>query len=626
MPEPEKLAEWITFGFAEVESVEKKGGTSTSLSAGETVFDVKVLPDRACYTLSHRGVAYEVSAILGIPKKTVEYPEPEVEKVRPLEVRVEAPDLCSRYMARVVLNVTAKEQAWATEHLESVGQRSINPIVDGANLVMFDRGQPLHAFDADKVQGALVVRRAKKGEQITTLDNREVSLDESVLLIADDEGPLGIAGIKGGTRAAVTSETKNLILESASFDASYIRKASERFGIKTDASKRFENKFSASLADKGMSDFSAYLFEMDKRASFGEIIDWYPEKLEVRKFKVGKEEINRKLGIDIPEKEIEDIFSRLLFKFEKEKDGWSVSPPLFRADLTIPADIAEEVGRIFGYDKIPLVLPPKTKKAVEIPKSFYYEWKIREILINAGFSEVMTSSFLPLGDIEIEKPLAEDKRFARNELWYNFHNSLQTNHRNSSLFGTGEIKQFEIGKVFTKNGEFTSLIIGYFPSKKAKKDEVEKYLTRTFGHSKFALGMAPLTDLQEKLSNKTLEANLSILFEKLPEPSEWDISIPTERNKKFTPFSPYPFIVRDVALFVSPDTISESVGKVIRENAGELVVRGPELFDEFSKEGKKSLAFRLVFQSSDRTLSDEEVNKAMEKVYVALKEKGGEVR
>jgi len=288
LPPPEKLAERITFSFAEVESIQtidsadrRRNYTQTDAEREnkDVVFDVKVLPDRACYALSHRGIAYEVGAILGLKKKTIEYPQPEVKKTRPLLVRVESPELCSRYMARVVENVTPKEMPWVKEHLEAIGQRSINPIVDGANIVMFDRGQPLHAFDADKVEGGIIVRRARKGERLTTLDNREVALDESVLIIADEKSPLAIAGIKGGTKAAVTNAARSIILEAANFNPSYIRKTAERLGIKTDASKRFENKLSPEMASVGMNDFTAYLFEMDGDISVGEIIDIYSNVL-----------------------------------------------------------------------------------------------------------------------------------------------------------------------------------------------------------------------------------------------------------------------------------------------------------------------------------------------------------
>jgi phenylalanyl-tRNA synthetase beta chain len=170
LPVPEKLSDVLTFLAFEVEGIEKKGD--------DTIFDLKVLPDRACYALSHRGMAYEISAATGFKRKIFAWPQPTVSKTRPLEVKVEAPELCSRYVARVIENVTTKSLPWVKEHLEAVGQRSINPIVDGANIVMFDMGQPLHAFDADKVEGGIVVRMARKGEKITTLDNREVILDE----------------------------------------------------------------------------------------------------------------------------------------------------------------------------------------------------------------------------------------------------------------------------------------------------------------------------------------------------------------------------------------------------------------------------------------------------------------
>lgn len=620
LPEPEKLAERITFGFAEIEGVEKKGD--------DTILDIKVLPDRACYALSHRGVAYEVAAITGLKMKNIEWPQPEVKKVRPFSVRVEAPELVLRYMARVVEKVTPKTQAWVTEHLEAVGQRAINPIVDGANIVMFDRGQPLHAFDADKVQGGIVVRRARKGEKITTLDNREVSLDESILVIADEEAPLAIAGIKGGKKAEVTASTKNLILESANFDASYIRKASERLGIKTDASKRFENKCSPVFVGKGMSDFTAYLFEMDKNIVVGEIIDWYPAPAVEKKIAITPEYISGKLGLTITLEDIEKILLKLLISVGKKGSTWTLTVPDFRGDLTIPEDIAEEVGRIIGYDKIPAVLPTRVKEEVEIPKSFYYEWKVREVLLDLGFSEIMTSSFSDAGDIAIEKPLAEDKKNARSNLRDSFEKALKMNALNAPLFGTDETRIFEIGRIFPKSGEVTSLAIGYIGPKKKGASGIKEMLA--------VLAEAGI-EISGDEKNGVFEGVFSTRSDLV---EKRDISIPTSRAKKFAPFSLYPFIVRDVALFVSPLTkgaahsdvsgvvfpSAESVAKVIRENAGDMVVRGPELFDEFSKEGKKSLAFRLVFQSFDRTLSDEEVNQTMAQVYGALKAKGWETR
>ncbi|MSR78649.1 MAG: phenylalanine--tRNA ligase subunit beta [Candidatus Taylorbacteria bacterium] len=609
LPEPEKLAERITFSFTEIEGIEKKGD--------DTILDVKVLPDRACYALSHRGVAYEVGAILGLPKKEMNWPAPKVSGVRRISIKVEAPELCPRYTARVIENINQKENPWVKEHLEAVGQRSINPIVDGANIVMLDMGQPLHAFDADKVEGGIVVRMAKKGEKIVTLDNREVNLDESVLIIADEESPLAIAGIKGGKKAEVTSATKNLILEAASFNASYIRKTSEKLGIKTDASKRYENKLSPEYASRGMEDFSALLFEMDKAAEFGEITDIYSSIPKNIGIDVTQEYISKKLGVEVSSKQIEETFERLLIKFEKEGDTWRLTPPLFRVDLVIPEDVAEEVGRILGYDKIPAVLPSVSNVA-EIPKSFYYEWKIREALANVGFSEVMTSSFYEEGSVAIEKPLAEDKKYARENLRGGFEKALKVNVLNAPLLGDDKTCIFEIGRIFTKDGERMALALGIAGPKKKIVGILESGIKTVSD----ALGVSVTGEIKDGVFECTLDDS----FQKLSDSEKWDISIPHVKTDKFVSFSPYPFIVRDVALFVSPDTTPESVAKVIKESAGSLVVRGPELFDEFIKDGKKSLAFRLIFQSFEKTLTDEEVNGFMEKIYSAVKGGGWEVR
>ena len=205
LPAPEELAERVTFGFAEVESVEKKGG--------DVILDIKVLPDRACYALSHRGIARELSALLNIPlapkdRKPIE----EAPSVPDPIIRVDEPELCTRFVARRMENVrVGASPASMREALEAIGQRSINNMVDATNFVMFDIGRPLHAFDADKVKGGLVVRFAKKGEALVTLDSKRLELTDSELIVADDEGPVGLAGIKGGKRTEVDENTPNII-------------------------------------------------------------------------------------------------------------------------------------------------------------------------------------------------------------------------------------------------------------------------------------------------------------------------------------------------------------------------------------------------------------------------------
>lgn len=617
LPPPEELAERITFGFAEVEGVEEKGG--------DTILDIKVLPDRACYALSHRGIAREISAALQIPLKEREEVAITESTIPNPDIGIDEPKLCTKFVARRIENIkVGLSPEWLRKSLEAIGQRSINNIVDITNFVMFDIGRPSHAFDADKVKGKLTVRRAKKGEVVVTLDGKRVELNHDELVMADDEGPVGLAGIKGGKRTEVDANTRHIILEAANWNSSYIRLTATATGIKTEASRRFENKIPPFLGEEGIDAVARLIAEIAKtpETKTGKRIALSFEKPKQRKLAVDPKQISQKLGIPISEEAIVKALARLGIVCEKGKGGLVAVIPFDRLDLSIPEDLAEEVARNVGYDKIPAVLPvPLTKGGArvgerggyEVPKEFYYEWKIRETLAAAGFSEVMTSSFSESGDVAIEKPLAEDKKYARPNLLINFEKALKVNIVNAPLFGANETKLFEIGKVFPKSGEHTALALGCAgPKKNSCQIHEALVLLKEAGF-----------DVSGEEKNAVFEG---IFSTRLSLVKGWDISIPHAKAEKFTPFSLYPFIVRDVALFVPSETMPESVAQIIKEHAGSLVIRGPELFDEFSKDGKKSIAFRLVFQSTDRTLTDAEVNTAMEKVYRALKTSGWEVR
>lgn len=619
LPAPEKLAERITFSFAEIEGVEKKGD--------DTILDIKVLPDRACYALSHRGVAREISAIAGIPLKEEKVPEVKVGKTRAAKLTIENPDACRRHIGRVIEGITIKESPkWLKERLESVGARAINNVVDATNYITLAMGQPLHAFDADKLatsdkgQGTRVtVRMAQKGEQVTTLDGKAVMLDEADVVIADDEAALDIAGIKGGKKAELDAKTTSILLSAANFDPVRIRKTSQKTGVQTDASKRFENNITPARAEEGMDMVSALIAEL-AGGTVGEKIDVYPRKAEERRILFDAAHIEKILGIEIGIKKVVELLARLGIKVKREGNALTAIPPLDRLDLTIPEDIAEEVGRLIGYDKIPATLPPRLSLAGladAIPKQFYWEWKIREFFVSEGFFEVMTSSFSDEGEVAIEKPLAEDKKFARKELRKSFAAALEMNYRNAPLFGADDVKIFEIGKVFKKSGENTALAIGFAGHKK-KSDVVSEAVKKLSDYLN--------ANLKGENKNGVFECNIDDLIETFTEPLSWDISVPKEISQKYQPISAFPFIARDVALFVPNGTEPEKVLDCIREEAGELAVRFWK-FDEFVKNGKQSFAFRIVFQSFSRTLTDEEANSVMEKIYKVLKERfGAEIR
>lgn len=635
LPSPEKLVDIFTFTIFEVEGMEKKGD--------DTLIDLKVLPDRAHYALSHRGIARELAAAIGEHILIPTLAEPSTGRTEKLSIIIADSVDCRRYIGRRVENITVGDSpVWLRERLESINQRAINNIVDVANFVMFDIGQPLHAFDADKVRGNIHVRRAKKGERIQTLDGRDITLDESMLLIADDEGPLGIAGIKGGTRAAVTKDTKNLILEAATFNPEALRRVSNAVGIRTDAVKRFENAPSSKLPELAMTEFSALIKEVSPGATFGEIVDEYPKPEKEITVVVTADVISKRLGVTLSDEQITKIMTSLGVSVEAKAGELILTPPWYRRDMAILEDVVEEVGRLYGYDKVKEALPKEGGTKPTIHKQFCWEYKIRLFLIERGFSEVLTSSFEGVGDIEIEKPLAADKKFLRTDLTKNIEHSLKQNLLNAPLFGVKEIREFEIGKIFTKAGEQTSLCVG-IAGVKSKKEKSVNELIREIRDELVAYLGAPVQTVCTVddsggiilLSGKPIgtinsfdgifEINLDSLVVALPEPTEWDIELPKEGNKTFAQFSPYPFIVRDIAVFVPHGVSADEVWKVIKPLSGELLTRH-DLFDVFDKKAvdgsvSTSYAFRLVFQAKDRTLTDSEINTIMEKVTVALNTK-----
>ncbi len=613
LPAPEKLTELLTFHLAEVETVEHTGE--------DTVYDIKILPDRACYALSVRGVARELAAILDMTFLEEPVAGIKVSDIPDPAIAIVEPGLCSKFVSRRMTDLQVGDSPeWLARRLKAVGQRPINNLVDATNYMMFGLGRPMHVFDADKVRGTLTVRRAQKGETLVTLDNKHLDLENGELIVADEEGPLGLAGIKGGKRAEAGLDTRNVILEAANWDPVNIRRTAASTGIRTEASKRFENRLSPFLAEEGIERITALLMDT---ASTGATQAGRPfavsfEDVKERRLMVDPAKIARKLGIAIEGRAVEDILRRLAISCERQGDELMLRVPFDRLDLEIADDIVEEVGRIIGYDKIPLVLPPKPPAALRTPKSFYWEWKAREILVSEGFSEIMTSSFSEKGEIAIAKPLAKDKKFCRPDLRGSFAPALAANALNAPLFGSDEVRIFEIGKVFPKEGERTALAIGYA----GPKQKVAKVLGTAV--EKLSAGFA--TPLRGEVKEGVFECDLDALIEALPDPEKWDIHVPAAASDRFAPFSRYPFVARDIALFVPAGTDGEAILALTRAEGGQLASRAWK-FDEFEKDGKRSLAFRVVFQSPERTLTDGEVNAVMEKIYAALKTKfGAEIR
>ena len=304
LPKPEKVAEILEMHAFEVEGIEKKNK--------DCVFDISVLPNRAHDCLSHIGVAREIGAIM---KLKIRNPKHEIRNKfkiisSKLKIQVDEPNLCKRYIGRIIEGVkVGPSPKWLKEKLEAIGQKSINNIVDATNFVMFEVGQPLHAFDADKVEGGIIVRKAKKSEKITTLDNQEIAPDESVLIIADHKGLLAIAGIKGGKKAEITKDTKNIILEAANFEQTNIRLTSRKIGLRTDSSLRFENGITPELAERAMDRVTELILKIASGKA-GSKIDFYPRKANGFKIGLHPKDVLKILGVEINEKEIINILNR----------------------------------------------------------------------------------------------------------------------------------------------------------------------------------------------------------------------------------------------------------------------------------------------------------------------------
>jgi len=366
-----------------------------------------------------------------------------------------------------------------------------------------------------------------------------------------------------------------------------------------------------------------------------------------KKIPVTVEQINHSLGTEIPEKEIISILKKLDIGVEGKGGELILAIPENRADLTTWRDMPEEVARIWGYEKITPIIPKKEATKLAIDKTFYYSEKIKNTLKDMGFSEVYLYSLVSKGDMEIEKSVATDKNFLRTNLTEGVVKSLEFNARNADLLGLDTIQIFEIGKIFPKTGERTSLCIGIKNAKKKQERVNDKIKTvrddlmKALGAEIAVLctvddtgGIISLKGKPIGMTNNTdgiLELDLDSLIAALPEPKSYaDLHFKKAAQVEYKKFSQYPFIARDIAVFVPESVSSEDVWKIIKKGVvdaqGMELLAHSSLFDTFEKDGKVSYAFRMIFQSMERTLTDTETNAIMEKVAAEVKSKGWEVR
>ncbi len=630
IPAPEKIEELLTFHSFEVEGIEEVDG--------ETVIDVDVLANRSSDCYCHRGIARELASVLGTP--LVHDPlttEPELAPTDKIVIDIQNETACPRFTAALITGVTVGESPeWLKRRLKAVGVRSINNIVDATNYVMYALGEPMHAYDADlfaQSEGKwhFTVRNARPGETISLLaeggkdEDRVVELFGSELLIVDGstDTPIGLAGVKGGRYAGVHAGTKNIIIEAAHFDPIVTRKTARRLGIVIDASKRFENEPSRELPPYAQAEIVKLITDI-AGGSFEGWKDEYKSEKPNPEVEVPVARANALLGLNLDVSVMKDILTRIGAGIVKSTDSTiTVVGPFERTDLTIAEDFIEEIGRIHGLHNIVSVVL-ETVSLTEVNVRQYYSEAIRQELLQCGFSEVITSSFSNKDEIQLQNALASDKSYMRSTLRKNLTKVLDQNFVHCDLLDMPDVRVFEIGTVFDKTetsvSEHTAIALGVRTKGNGYNPKDDVILKNACTVVDQILGV-PLSWRMEK---GVAEANLSPVLSSLTPPPAYP-SLPQKEPAQYRPVSAYPAISRDIALWVGEGELSQIVESTITEAAGPLCVR-VSLFDTFTKEGRTSYAFRLVFQSFERTLTDAEVNTQMDRVYEVVKAKGWESR
>jgi len=656
LPRPEKLAQTLTMKAFEVEEVKK--------ARKDYCLDIDVLANRAPDCFSHIGIARECALCLNANFSLPETRIKEDKKIKApdfLSIIVENKEDCLRYTARVIDDVKVKDSPkWIQERLKTCGLRSINNIVDIANYVMLETGQPLHVFDFNKLEAEsskkkIIVRRAVRGEEIITLDDEKYILDKDILIIADSKGPLAIAGIKGGKKAEIDKNTKRIVLESANFNSALVRQASQKIRLRTDASFRFEHKIDPNLTEKAINRAAGLI----NKVTGGEIVS---EILDINYFKSNPIKINLQvwrveslLGFKVSKKEIIDILKKLEFKIIKTNSvSIMVEVPSFRLDVSLPEDLIEEIGRIKGYKNIPSIFPIGYLVPPKKNYDVFWEDIAKDGLKEMGFIESYNYSFVNEKDIqflgffnpvELENPISSDLKFLRPSLIPNLLKNILSNFRYLD-----EVKMFELGNIFFNGFKEKRMLTGFIASKSrgeqfySVKGAIDNLLN-TMGIANIWYDDFEQTPEQSNslIWEKDRSAEIKVDFQEIGFLGEISQKVLDDykiagkviffdvdfeklskialEEREYQPVSQYPPAIRDIAVLVPFEVkVIDAMNKI--NLAGGDLVADVDLFDIYKGEGlpdgKKNLAFHIIFQSKNKTLGLEEINALQDKIIKAL--------
>ncbi len=637
----------------------------------ETVLELEVTwnrPDCLCII----GIAREIAALLGVKLKVpfIEFHETgdAVEKI--VKVSVEDPEKCHRYIARVLSGVKlGPSPVWMQKRLALCGVRAINNVVDITNYVMLECGQPLHAFDYRLLSGGeIIVRCARQGEKMSTLDGIQRAITPDMLMIADSQRPVAIAGVMGGLGSEIVESTNTVLLESASFNAAGIKRTSTQLGLATESSHRFERGVDVERSDWASRRAACLMVEHAGASAARGVVDVFPVKHEQRRLKCRFDRVNGLLGVEVPPSKVTAIFESLEIKVvEQDNDGCVVEPPVFRGDLRVEADLIEEIARMNGLDKIPVSVPEGKIVPEADDMLSRAVMGCRRNLIGLGFMEIMNYSFVSnqaldlfcAGDADervvLPNPVSTDYGVLRNSLVPQL---MECFGRNFSR-QVDEASFFEIGRVFWReNGQICEeerIGLGLMGSvgrpvldKRRQIDREEMFFWLKGAVDAVCVAQHLDGVMVVKNEHPYFEGDFSVEIRLKGERigvmgllkrdicANWRIFGPVgvaELQLKplisgvfglsgLKPIPIYPSITRDISMVVDDVVMHEDIVNVIKKNAPKELT-GVQLFDIFKTEGvkgrRKSLAYSLTYRSFQKTLTDEDANRYHELVKDALK-------
>jgi phenylalanyl-tRNA synthetase beta chain len=661
----ENVAEQIALRGFEVAAVEQ---------APMPVIDFEITANRPdC--LSHVGLAREAAAIWGLPLRLPDTRTIEGRATAPdesIDIDLEAPDLCPRYCARVFDVRVGPSPAWLRERLEAAGIRPINNVVDVTNYVMLEIGQPLHAFDLRQIGGRrIVIRRGRSGERMRTLDDVERTLDTDMLVIADAGRAAAVAGVMGGEDSEISDGTTRIVLESAYFLPSSVRRTSRRLGLKTEASSRFERGGDVNAPPAGIARAAVLFARIEAGTPVGGLIDRYPSPRSSVQIPLRAARIARVLGREVPPADVPRFLEPLGFAVAPSggsEPGWLVTVPTFRVDVTREVDLIEEVGRHSGFDRLPARFPPLTAPQRPPDPGVGRDRMVRHALTSAGFSESMTFAFieraaaLPFCDPGVEptaiaNPLSEKFAVLRPSLLAGLMDSCAHNRRR----GRKDVQLFETGSRFTAAGEGRAAAVVWCgaaapphwssPSRSVDFFDAKgivELLCEALGVSADALAFSACTRTSlvrgRAADVRAGEVHLGIVGQLAPAiaaargfPDGEEIyvaEIDLEALMAAAPDEPlraeslprFPSIVRDVSVLVDEALPAAAVRGTIRSSAPSTLVSVAE-FDRYQGKGvpagRVSLSLRLTFRDPERTLTDEDAQHATDRIVQALRAQHG---